>query len=1306
MTHLSTLLLSLGLASTALGSLRELPLPQAGARLMDQDRPSMSPSWQAFAREEGWQVADWDKHHAFPHRAFGPGLSLPGGPIKDGADLDHRLRAFLANHPDLLSGGPNGGPEQLKAAHLARHGDLWYALYRQSWQGHEVAESELLFRVKPDGRLVLMGSDLFPIIQAPEPTLGAREAEAAVRALAAPLALRGVQVEEDWVLLPLLGAKGFEHRPVWPCRVVTEDAEQVWRVFIDALTGEPRWAFNEVRHVTVQGQLMGIVEEEQPADADTPHPLQHLRLSLNGEEFHTNADGSFTHETNQTGPWLLEGGLYGRFANVDRQDGADGAFSLELAENGQTLTVGTSAAQLVELDAYHHTSRVHDFITNMDPGFTGLNEPLTVRVNIGQTCNAYWDGSSINFFQEGGGCPNTGRVAGVVYHEYGHGINDRQYLQGGAQWGMTNGAMHEGLADVTAIYLQNEHFVSPGWFIRELDNGNHYPESIQNEVHYDGLIIGGAMYDLKMALGLEAVTPLHHFARWGVPDDADLGRASFEYFLEILLLDDDDGDLGNLTPNFDAINTAFNAHGIGSDLTWMGTDFTLLEPPVINPPLQALPLSALLEAPAFVTPQAVRVHWWVAGGDTATVDLVDAGNGEWTGELPGQPWNTVVLFYAEVENEAGVELLSPPGAPGQVFRTRFVWNAGLAVDFEDVPGAEALNDVWQWGQPQDGPGAAFEGERCWGTNLGGNYPDMSISRLVVLEQDVEDEDQVIVSLRHWMAVEEGWDGVNVEMSLNGGDWQLITPLTGYDFTTPDNNALPFVPALTGFTNGWEELSFDLTELTHPGDRVALRLNLLTDTYVTEAGWYVDLLGYLGFLSPASIRHEPLRDTEDGSQASFPVEATVNQPGALTRFDLLWRVDGGSIQSLPMVAGDDSHVAVIPGPFWNQTIEYRLEAEGEGGFVGYLPEDPSAWLSFHVGTDQTPPLASFVEGPGDAAGWSALWPVVVEATDNLALPLEAVWVEWRSASGDWQHALDLALQEDGMWGGLLDFYEGNAVEGVQFRALARDASTQHWTGSSETRSVTLGQSQLLDNFEDPMLSHWSLQGVFTAQQSRVHGGSYALGTGATGFYDPLTSGLATLDYGLDLRHVTDPALVLWESWFLEQGDDEAWIEISTDGGEDWQQLLTRTGGRAWGETRLSLAAFVGEADVRLRVGFQADGDNNGLHIGYFLDDLSLLNNADTAVEEPLPMTQGFHLGQPWPNPFNPSCRVELSLATAGVVDLALFNVLGQEVRRIHQGPLAAGSHLFTVEGEGMAAGLYLLRASTGNGQETRRLLLMK
>src|SRR6185295_13196593 len=52
-----------------------------------------------------------------------------------------------------------------------------------------------------------------------------------------------------------------------------------------------------------------------------------------------------------------------------------------------------------------------------------LSSQLTTNVNLPQTCNAYWNGSTLNFFKSGGGCGNTGELPSVSLHEYGHGLD-------------------------------------------------------------------------------------------------------------------------------------------------------------------------------------------------------------------------------------------------------------------------------------------------------------------------------------------------------------------------------------------------------------------------------------------------------------------------------------------------------------------------------------------------------------------------------------------------------------------------------------------------------------------------------------------------------------------------------------------------------------------------------------------------------------------------------------------------------------------------------------------------------------------
>jgi hypothetical protein len=62
-------------------------------------------------------------------------------------------------------------------------------------------------------------------------------------------------------------------------------------------------------------------------------------------------------------------------------------------------------------------------------------------------------------------------------------------------------------------------------------------------------------------------------------------------------------------------------------------------------------------------------------------------------------------------------------------------------------------------------------------------------------------------------------------------------------------------------------------------------------------------------------------------------------------------------------------------------------------------------------------------------------------------------------------------------------------------------------------------------------------------------------------------------------------------------------------------------------------------------------------------------------EPKVRPRVFSLGAPWPNPFNPVAWVPVTLASPAAFTLAIYNLLGQQVGLLHQGPLHAGTHVF-------------------------------
>jgi hypothetical protein len=94
---------------------------------------------------------------------------------------------------------------------------------------------------------------------------------------------------------------------------------------------------------------------------------------------------------------------------------------------------------------------------------------------------------------------------------------------------------------------------------------------------------------------------------------------------------------------------------------------------------------------------------------------------------------------------------------------------------------------------------------------------------------------------------------------------------------------------------------------------------------------------------------------------------------------------------------------------------------------------------------------------------------------------------------------------------------------------------------------------------------------------------------------------------------------------------------------------------------------------------------------------------------LPQAPG--LEQNFPNPFNPSTIIPLALPQRTKVRLDIFNVLGQRVRTLVDGPLDAGYHNMAWNGldeagRQAAAGMYFYLVETDGFRQTRKMTLVK
>jgi hypothetical protein len=106
------------------------------------------------------------------------------------------------------------------------------------------------------------------------------------------------------------------------------------------------------------------------------------------------------------------------------------------------------------------------------------------------------------------------------------------------------------------------------------------------------------------------------------------------------------------------------------------------------------------------------------------------------------------------------------------------------------------------------------------------------------------------------------------------------------------------------------------------------------------------------------------------------------------------------------------------------------------------------------------------------------------------------------------------------------------------------------------------------------------------------------------------------------------------------------------------------------------------------------------------------NGGTAVDAALAgLPDRFELAQSFPNPFRDGTRIAFALPEAAPVDLRVYNVGGQLVRTLVDGPVAAGRHVIAwdgrdEQGERVSSGVYFYRINAGTEQAERKTVRLK
>lgn len=789
-----------------------------------QARLAQSSAWRAFTDGEGygWR-ARFDEGTGTAWRAWGPGIDL--GTLASAKQVDGAMRQFLARNEGLVA-VPLEELALRRASYVART-DTWYVEYDRKVAGARIWRGGVTARIK-HGVLVLFGIETYPELRGVEPA--ELDAAAAIEAaeLLGPAAFAvHTDVSAEPVILPREVEGRLTYALTWEVRSRTKTPPGRWVSHVDARTGELLNVYNEVRFL--DGTLWAT-HDTRTVNGDfstSPVPLADISGASSGGSFTTGTDGSFSVTGDEA--WVTQ--LRGDYVTVRNEAGNEGSLSFSTASPTWT----EDDATLAEIDSYIFLHHVRDWGLVFAPEVPQVTEPLRSNVNLGETCNAYWNGD-VNFYQEGGGCNNTGRIADVNYHEWGHGFH---YYS--LEAGDFDGSISEGIGDVVSVLLTLDPEVAPyfgtnGGSIREVDSDRVYPDDVVGEVHEDGLIFGGAVWDLYLALSEtygEAVGTKG--TAWAVTsqlfaDAIKAGPTIPESYDEFVLADDDNGDLSDGTPHQCELIDAFGMHGLGPN----GEGSSLLQishASVGNQPSGggiALSGDVLNTSPACVSFELANVdvvYSTDAGVSWDEAPLSVSGD-SFSGAFPSIEAGNVVWYYLRAQGVDGNEVTLPAG--GEIAPYSF-FVGGLeeiyCEPFDDDGGYEhALldgtdqrgADDWDYGEPggySSDPADAYTGRNVWGNDLGGgqyngDYQASVVNRLTSPSIDLGGADAIVIQFRRWLNVEDGvYDRARVYLDEDVVWQNYETSTREGDAHTEDSewilHTILAEPAGSSVTLGWE-----------------------------------------------------------------------------------------------------------------------------------------------------------------------------------------------------------------------------------------------------------------------------------------------------------------------------------------------------------------------------------------------------------------------------------------------------------------------------------------------------------------------
>jgi Zn-dependent metalloprotease len=483
-------------------------LKRHGATMASQPQgepdPDLLPLWVAFVGKVSGPVSVmWSHLWGTPTAVYGT-LSDPM------EESESSARQFLSTHAALLKLEQSLPGITLTGSRTTPMGQVY--VFNQAADGVPVYGAELKVHFNREGRVVGLTNSSVPSAKLGSISPSVR-AEQAVQSARSHVP-HGQVDEPESGELPLPSTKLVIYAetgtPTLAWEVILYTPGPTWQIFVHAKTGDVLVPARDLnRYATGTGQVFLVnavvatrdntLRDNNDAVSAVP-PSAYRSVTLLGLD----------------GTGFLDGSYASSSATKRRVSSASETFIFDRSNNGFSETMG-----------YYFLDYAQRYIQSL--GFSSVNNRQQIfSVDRYKKDNSFYD-SSRKTITYGTGEVDDAEDAEVIWHEYGHSIQDNQ-VQGfgtsleassmgegfGDYWAGSVGAQFSGgfqdlcIADWDATSYSTT--MPP--CLRRLDSTKHYPEEIVGDDHDDGEIWSAALWQIRTAIGAgkaDTVILQHHF---------------------------------------------------------------------------------------------------------------------------------------------------------------------------------------------------------------------------------------------------------------------------------------------------------------------------------------------------------------------------------------------------------------------------------------------------------------------------------------------------------------------------------------------------------------------------------------------------------------------------------------------------------------------------------------------------------------------------------------------------------------------------------------------------------------------------